>query len=72
MPFSYIPFLDGPRKCIGRDLAELEFLVVIATLVRGFDLDVPDTGAEILPYTVGNVTTQAVPSPVTTSSFSSS
>jgi cytochrome P450 len=40
VPFSYVPFLDGSRKCIGRHMAEMQLLVVVAALVRGFDLRV--------------------------------
>ena len=40
MPFSYVPFLDGSRKCIGRHMAEMQLLVVLAALVRRFDVEV--------------------------------
>lgn len=39
-PFAYIPFLLGPRKCLGQPLAELELLVVLSTLVRHFAVDI--------------------------------
>jgi cytochrome P450 len=39
-PFAYIPFLVGPRKCLGQPLAELELLVVLSALVRSFDVDI--------------------------------
>jgi cytochrome P450 len=40
VPFSYVPFLDGSRKCIGRAMAELHLLVIVTTIVRRFDLTV--------------------------------
>ena len=40
VPFSYVPFLDGSRKCIGRALAEMQLLTILTTIVRRFDLTV--------------------------------
>jgi cytochrome P450 len=40
VPYSYIPFLDGLRKCIGRSMAEMQLLVVLTTIVRNFDVGV--------------------------------
>jgi len=40
VPFSYVPFLDGARKCIGRAMAETHMLVVVAAILRRFDLRV--------------------------------
>jgi cytochrome P450 len=38
VPFSYVPFLNGSRKCIGRAMAEMHFLAVIGAIVRRFDV----------------------------------
>lgn len=37
--YIYFPFSGGPRTCIGRRLATLESILVLATIVSGFDLD---------------------------------
>ena len=52
VPFSYIPFLEGPRKCIGRDLAELVFVATFSALAGRFDLAVTDDSAQVLPFVV--------------------
>lgn len=36
-PFSYIPFGGGPRVCIGNNMAMLQILLIVATLVRRYD-----------------------------------
>ncbi|KAH8805083.1 cytochrome P450 [Xylogone sp. PMI_703] len=38
---AHLPFSTGPRACIGRNIAYFEQTLVIATLVRFFDLEVP-------------------------------
>jgi cytochrome P450 len=38
--FSYVPFLDGSRKCIGRSMAEIHLLVVLGAIIRRADLQV--------------------------------
>jgi cytochrome P450 len=38
----FMPFMIGPRACIGRALALMEIRVTIAELVRHFDFEVPD------------------------------
>ena len=55
---AYIPFGDGIRNCIGRFFAMHESIAAIATIVRGFDLEVPAdynwnpvfTGFGLRPY----------------------
>jgi cytochrome P450 len=46
--FSYLPFGGGGRRCLGESLAELEGLLVLATLASKFRLGLVD-GAPILP-----------------------
>ena len=50
--FAYMPFLTGPRKCMGQPLAELELLVVLSTLVRNFDVHVQRARAPLTPFLV--------------------
>jgi cytochrome P450 len=36
-PFAYIPFGGGPRICIGNNLAVMQMLLIIVSLVRRYD-----------------------------------
>lgn len=38
--YAYFPFGGGPRFCIGQAFAQLEAVLVLATLARSFDIDV--------------------------------
>jgi len=38
--FAYFPFGGGPRLCIRQAFAQLEAVLVLATLARSFDVDV--------------------------------
>lgn len=38
---THLPFSTGPRACIGRNIAYFEQTLVIATLVRFFDVEIP-------------------------------
>ena len=40
VPYSYVPFLLGGRKCAGRDMAEQHMRIVLAAVVRRFDIEV--------------------------------
>lgn len=40
VPYSYVPFLLGARKCMGRDMAEQHILLVLASVIRRFDITV--------------------------------
>ncbi len=47
-PFSYLPFGGGPRLCIGNNFAMMEMQLVLAQLLRRFDLTLVP-GQEITP-----------------------
>lgn len=40
-PFTFLPFIDGPRNCLGQYLALLESKIVLATLVQRFRFSLP-------------------------------
>ena len=52
VPFSYIPFLVGPRQCMGRHLAEWIFLLVVSTIVRNADVEVLVREADLTPFVI--------------------
>ena len=45
---AYVPFADGPRKCIGASFAMQETILVLATIARRFSLK-PRAAQEIRP-----------------------
>ena len=34
---AFIPFSTGPRACVGRNVAEMELALIVATVFRGWD-----------------------------------
>ncbi|KAM8934041.1 sterol 26-hydroxylase, mitochondrial-like [Pelodytes ibericus] len=48
--FSSIPFGYGVRACVGRRVAELEMYLLVARVIKEFELRPDPTGAEVKPY----------------------
>jgi cytochrome P450 len=41
---AFIPFSTGPRACVGRNVAEMELLVMAGTVFRLFDFEMQQKG----------------------------
>jgi cytochrome P450 len=46
---AYFPFGDGPRVCIGRQLALTEATLVLADVAREWTVEVPDPPTSLRP-----------------------
>ncbi len=46
--YAYFPFGGGPRLCIGRSFAEMEMVLLLATIARKFRLRLA-RGQEVTP-----------------------
>lgn len=44
-PFTFVPFIQGPRNCLGQYLSLLESKIVLSSLVHLFDFSCADPGA---------------------------
>lgn len=50
--FTYIPFLKGPRHCIGRHLAEVNFINFIRVWLLEGTIQVPDKPIHLAPFMI--------------------
>eukprot|EP00960_Hanusia_phi_P073896 768109-Hanusia_phi.AAC.5 len=48
-PFKWLPFIAGPRQCVGRGFAEKELMVVISLILQNFDLKVHPSCEPVIP-----------------------
>lgn len=42
-PYTFLPFVDGPRMCLGQFLSLLESKIVLSLLVQSYDFEVVNT-----------------------------
>ena len=43
---SYVPWADGPRICPGKKFSQVEFVAVIANLIKGHTIEVVQNDGE--------------------------
>ena len=55
--YCFIPFSDGPRSCLGRRFAEVEFMACVVKIVKNYSLSLPPgADPEHLLYGVRGIT----------------
>ena len=52
-PYTFLPFIEGPRMCLGQFLSLLEAKIVLSLLVQSFDFEVTNADAGLKhPYMI--------------------
>mmetsp|Transcript_18627 Transcript_18627/g.51433 ORF Transcript_18627/g.51433 Transcript_18627/m.51433 type:complete len:104 (+) Transcript_18627:162-473(+) len=59
-PFKYMPFLAGPRACVGQAFALLEATCILATMLLKVDLEVEPGHPDVTGIT-GNIINRPTP-----------
>ncbi len=54
-PWSYVPFSAGQRQCIGNTFSLVETVVLLAQLLRRFDVEVQPGAGEVKPLAIVTV-----------------
>ncbi|XP_073948605.1 cytochrome P450 6B7-like [Choristoneura fumiferana] len=57
-PFTYYPFGEGPRICIGMRFAKMQMLAGLVTLLKDYTVELPATTPRKLTFTPNAFTTQ--------------
>ncbi|KAI9189107.1 hypothetical protein H9P43_000535 [Blastocladiella emersonii ATCC 22665] len=64
MPTQYLPFINGPRACIGRSFAVMELKVFIALLLTRFRVALPEDKHDFVPTIKYGITARPVEVPL--------
>lgn len=48
-PFAYFPFALGPRECVGKNMAVIETLAILAGLLRNFEFQLMKSDVKVKP-----------------------